>query len=476
MTVVKNFLWNMGYQVFVLILPIITIPYVSRVLGPTGIGINAYTNSIVQYFILFGSLGLTMYGNRETAYQRDNPQKISNLFWELSFLKITTTSIAVVIYIVFIILSGEYAFFYLLQGLLLIASAIDVSWFFQGLEEFKITVVRNTFVKVVSLILIFTLVRSANDLWIYILILSGSQLIGNLTLFSYLSRYVHKPVWNKINLFKHARPTMVMFVPQIATQIYLQLNKTMLGAFVGVRAAGFYDNADKIVKIVLAIVTATGTVLLPHVAHSFAKGDRKAISSSLNSSMHFILVIAFPMTTGLIAIAPVFTDVFFGAKFQPVSVLLMIESLIIILVGISNAIGTQYLLPTNQMRPFTVSVVLGAVTNIILNIPMIFLWGAIGAMSATVIAEATVSAFQLIFVKKQLSLKKAFTETWKYLTAATIMGIYIYTYNSFIPIGNIAKVISSVLLGIIIYSIVLLLLRPRELLGMIMRLRQKQKK
>ncbi|EKQ05929.1 membrane protein [Lacticaseibacillus paracasei] len=138
----------MGYQVFVLLLPIITIPYVSRVLGPTGIGINAFTNSIVQYFVLLGTLGLTMYGNREVAYHRDKPKQLSNLFWELTLLRLVTTGIATLLYLGFILLSGQYQTFYLIQGLLLIATAIDVSWFFQGLEEFRITVLRNTLVKI----------------------------------------------------------------------------------------------------------------------------------------------------------------------------------------------------------------------------------------------------------------------------------------------------------------------------------------
>ena len=185
----------MGYQVFVLLLPIITIPYVSRVLGPTGIGINAYTNSIVQYFVLFGTLGLTMYGNREIAYNRDDRQKMSNLFWELALLRLVTTSLAIIVYLVFILLVDQYQTFYLIQGLLLVATAVDMSWFFQGLEEFRITVLRNSLVKIVSLVLIFTLVKSRNDLWIYIFVLTGSQVLGNLTLFPYLKTYINKPIW-----------------------------------------------------------------------------------------------------------------------------------------------------------------------------------------------------------------------------------------------------------------------------------------
>lgn len=224
--------------------------------------------------------------------------------------KFITTGIATALYIIFICLTGQYALFYIIQGLLLLASAIDVSWFFQGLEEFRITVVRNTFVKVISLILIFTLIKSKADLWLYILILSGSQFIGNITLIPYLSKYVSKPVLRDMEIWKHMKPTLVMFIPQIASQIYLQLNKTMLGLYIGVQAAGFYDNSDKIIKILLAIVTATGTVLLPHMAHSFARGDRQAVVSSLDKSMHFILLLAFPMAAGLIAVSPVFTSVF----------------------------------------------------------------------------------------------------------------------------------------------------------------------
>ncbi|MDM7454743.1 flippase [Lacticaseibacillus paracasei] len=472
MKVVKNFLWNMGYQVFVLLLPIITIPYVSRVLGPTGIGINAYTNSIVQYFILFGTLGLTVYGNREVAYQRDNSKKLSNIFWELTFFKLITTGIAVAFYLRFVLVSGEYEIFYLIQGLFLLASAIDVSWFFQGLEEFKITVVRNTFVKVISLIMIFTMIRSKNDLWLYILILGASQLIGNITLLPYLSRYVHQPIWGEMNFLRHVKPTIAMFVPQIASQVYLQLNKTMLGAFIGVEASGFYDNSDKIIKILLAIVTATGTVLLPHMAHSFARGDRKAVFTSLSKSMHFILLLAFPMASGLAAVSPVFTRVFFGRKFEAVSVLLAIESLVIILVGISNAIGIQYLLPTNQVRPFTVSVGVGAAVNIVLNVPLILIWGTVGAMIATVVSELSVSLFQLSFVRKQMQVGSLFTESWKYLIAAILMGIYIRFYLTIIPFGDLLKLISSILLGLVIYSLILILLRPRLLIDMVLSMRK----
>ena len=463
----------MGYQVFVLLLPIITIPYVSRVLGPTGIGINAYTNSIVQYFVLFGTLGLTMYGNREIAYNRDDRQKMSNLFWELALLRLVTTSLAIIVYLVFILLVDQYQTFYLIQGLLLVATAVDMSWFFQGLEEFRITVLRNSLVKIVSLVLIFTLVKSRNDLWIYFFVLTGSQVLGNLTLFPYLKTYINKPIWKQLNLMKHLSPTIAMFVPQIATQIYLQVNKTMLGAFTGVQASGFYDNSDKIVKILLAVVTATGTVLLPHSAHSFASGRHDQVEKSLTRSMHFILVLACPMAAGLAGVAPVFTKVFFGADFWPVSSLLMIESVIIILVGISNATGVQYLLPTNQLVPFTTSVILGAIGNIILNIPLILLYGGNGAMVATVLSEFLVTGYQVYKIKGQLSLNGLFRETWKYLVAAVIMGCSVRIFVYTLSLSNVVGLLGAAMYGILVYSIGLLLLKPHVLIKMIVDFRNR---
>ena len=423
----------MGYQVFILLLPILTIPYVSRVLGPTGIGINAFTNSIVQYFVLFGTLGMTMYGNREVAYQRDQPEGLSNLFWELSVLRFVTTTIATMVYLAFIFLSGEYQLFYLIQGLFLIANAVDISWFFQGLEEFRITVLRNTLVKIVSLVLIFVLIRTKDDLWLYILILSGSQVLGNLTLFPYLRRYISRPHWSNLTLKRHFRPTLEMFVPQIATQVYLQLNKTMLGALIGVQASGFYDNSDKIVKIILAVVTATGTVLLPHSAHSYSQGRYDIIETSLDRSMHFILLLAFPLATGLAGVAPLFTHIFFGKGFSPVADLLIIESIVIVLVGISNAVGVQYLLPTNQLKTFTTSVIFGALVNIVLNLPLILLFQSDGAMVATVLSELLVTVYQLIKVKQQIDVFKLFREVWKYAFSAFAMGILVRIFTMILP-------------------------------------------
>ncbi|QSW68494.1 flippase (plasmid) [Lactiplantibacillus plantarum] len=470
MKLVKNFLWNAGYQIFILIVPLVTIPYINRVLGPTGVGINSYTNSIVQYFILIGSLGINTYGNREIAYHRDSPEKMSRTFWEIALLRILTIAISVILYLVFIGMTSQYRLFYLLQGIMLIGTAFDISWFFMGIENFKVTVLRNALVKILSLVLIFGFVKTSADTWIYVLIMAASQTVGYLTLWPYLRGQVHHVALSSLRLFRHVRPSVMLLIPQMATQIYLQLNKTMLGVFQGVEASGFYDNSDKIIKILLAIITATGTVLLPHVAHSFAKGDHQAVKRSLQVSMHVILVLAVPMAAGLAALSEPFTVLFFSERFMSVAALMAVESLVIILIGISNAVGVQYLLPTNQLGAYTTSVVLGSVVNIVLNVPLILIWGTMGAIVATVLSEATVSIYQLLRVRKQLKVERLFTESWKYVLSAIIMYICLKALCYNLPI-TVWAIGVEVVVGFFIYASVLFILVPRQLIGYVKHMR-----
>jgi len=275
MKVVKNYLYNAFYQVFILLVPLITIPYLARVLGPTGVGINSYTNSIIQYFILFGSIGVDLYGNRQIAFVRGDKVRLTQTFYEIFIMRVITICIAYAAFIVFLMFTHEYKNYYLAQSLSIIAAAFDISWFFMGVENFAVTVFRNLLIRIVTLICIFSFVKSSADLYIYILILSVSLLLGNMSLFPSLHRYINRPNFKGLHITRHLMPSIILFVPQIATQIYLVLNKTMLGSMISVRAAGYFDQSDKIVKMVLAIVTATGTVMLPHVANAFANGEHK---------------------------------------------------------------------------------------------------------------------------------------------------------------------------------------------------------
>lgn len=457
MKVIKNYLYNAGYQILNMIIPLITVPYISRVLGAHDVGINEYTNSWVTFFFLMGQMGITLYGNREVAYHRDDLYKRSQTFWGVEALQLLTVSSAFVLYLVAVFLfSTTFKEFFLLQAIWIIATGVDISWYFMGLEEFRITVVRNTLVKIASLILIFTVVKTSNDLGKYILILGASQLVGNLTLWPYLRGNI---VWvsiKKWHPFKHFYPSLLLFIPTITTQVYLVLNRLMLGRMSTQADLGNFGQADKIVKFVLAVVTATGTVMLPHVANKFAKGDIKGVRNSLYSSFNFVSAIAIPMMFGLMAIAKKFGPWFLGREFVLAGSVIFLEAPIILLIAWSNVTGTQYLMPVNRVKEYTTSVTIGALSNVIFNFVLIGKYGANGAAIATVGSEFLVTASQLWMIHSTISRRKLFRETWKYLFCGMVMFIMVNRICSVINM-TVANLILEVVVGAIIYLLGLIL-------------------
>lgn len=459
MKVIKNYLYNAGYQILNMIIPLITVPYISRVLGAHNVGINEYTNSWVTFFYLMGQMGITLYGNREVAYHRDDLYERSRTFWGVETLQLLTVSSAFIMYLVAVFLfSTTFKEFFLLQAIWIIAAGMDISWYFMGLEEFRITVVRNTLVKIASLILIFTVVKTDQDLGKYILILSCSQLVGNLTLWPYLRGNI---VWvniSKWHPFKHFYPALLLFIPTITTQVYLVLNRLMLGRMSTQVDLGNFGQADKIVKFALALVTATGTVMLPHVANKFAKGDIKGVRNSLYSSFNFVSAISIPMMFGLMAIAKKFGPWFLGSQFILAGQVMFIESPIIVLIAWSNVTGTQYLMPVNRVKEYTTSVTIGAISNIVFNFVLISKWGANGAALATVGSEFLVTFSQLFMIRKTISRRKLFVGQWKYIICGLIMFIIVNRICTMIKM-TIANLFLEVVVGIVVYLIGLIITR-----------------
>ncbi|MEF7456838.1 flippase [Pediococcus pentosaceus] len=460
MQVIKNYLYNASYQVFVLLIPLITTPYLARVLGPTGVGINAYTNSIIQYFILFGSIGVNLYGNRQIAFVRDDKDKMTKTFYEIFLMRIMTIVLAYAAFLIFLMTTGSYHVYYLAQSVSIIAAAFDISWFFMGVENFGVTVLRNFIVKIITLISIFTFVKSFGDLNIYIMILSLSLLIGNMTLFPNLRRYICKVKFKNLRVWQHLKPSMVLFVPQIATQIYLVVNKTMLGAMTSVQSAGYFDQSDKMIKMILAVVTATGTVMLPHVANAFMKGEVEKTKQFLYNSFSFVTALSVPMMFGIAAVARKFVPLFFTDKFLAVTPLMMIESVVILLIAWSNALGTQYLLPTNQNSAYTRSVVLGAIINIVFNIPLIMFLGALGATISTILSELTVTGYQLYVLRRQIDYRSLFVDTGKYFLAGVVMFVVIFVLDGKLS-NSWLMLIVEVMAGILIYIILLIVMKAK---------------
>ncbi len=458
-SIAKNYIYNLIYQMLTILLPLVTTPYLSRVLGAENIGIYGYTISIVTYFILFGTLGVSMYGQREIAYKQSDKAARSKAFWEIIILRTITLSISILLFYLIYGRTGEYAVYYRILIIQLVANLFDISWLFQGIEKFDKTVVRNLIVKLLSLVLIFVVIKTPEDLWKYFAIYVGAELLGNMTLWLYLPKYLEKINVKTLEIKKHIKPVIALFVPQIAIQIYTVLDKTMIGKITGdMVEVGYYEQAQKIVKATLTVTTALQTVMNSRIANAYATKNEKEVKECLEKSFNFIWLITVPMVFGLIAVATKFVPWYYGEGFEGVTNILIVTAPILIAMGISGVTGTQYLVQIGKQKEFTISVVCGAITNVIFNIILIHFFNGVGAAMASVIAEIVIALVQLKYFKDQFKITEILKLGTKCVISGIVMFIFVKLLTDILPISIINTII-EVIVGGIIYIIMLIILK-----------------
>lgn len=447
----KNFIYNVLYQVLVLILPLITVPYVSRVLGSSGIGIFSYTYSIVNYFMLIAMLGINNYGNRTIAKVRDNKNELSKNFFGIYFIQLVMSIIMILLYVLyFTFFNIDYKIIAIIQSIYLFSNMLDINWFFFGLEKFKLTVTRSTIVKLLSLILIFMFVKTKNDLWIYTLILSGSTLLSQILLFSFLRKEIKFVKITKKDIRSHIKPILTLFIPVIAISLYKVMDKIMLGNMSIINEVGYYEQAEKIIGIPVGIITALGTVMLPRISNLVAKNKDKEIKKYIKKSINFMMFLAFPMCLGLIAISNNFIPIFLGKSFIKSSTLVNYLSITILFLSFANVIRTEYLIPKEKDKIYIVSVMLGAISNLIINYLLIPKYSSVGATIGTIFAEFFVMIYQVICVRKELPIKEYLKDISSYLYKSLIMFSIISLIN-YTNLNVILKIFLQVVNGILIY-------------------------
>ena len=472
-SIAKNYLYNLTYQILILILPLITTPYLSRVLGAEGIGIYSYTYTIVTYFVLFGSLGVSLYGQREIAYAQDYRGKRKKIFIELVVFRFITITVAVVIYYFTFMRTGTYSVYYRILIFELIAGAFDISWFFQGLEEFKKTVTRNILVRLISVALIFIMVKKQSDLITYMYIYSLADLIGNLSLWLYLPKYLRGVKVKKISILHQVPAIILLFIPQITNKLYSMLDTTMLGKIISDKSeTGYYEQSQKVVRVLLTIVTSLGVVMIPRMANMFANGEKDKINYYMKKSFSFVFLLSFPMIFGIISISKAFVPIFFGAGYEKAATLICIISPIVLLMGITNVLGTQYLLPTKRQKEYTISVGVGVLVNFVLNYVLIKLYSSIGACIATVLSQVVVDWMQFRYVKNEVSFKKMIRTSYKYLFASIIM-FGACNLTKLIVSTGMASIVLQMIVGVLVYGIILILLKDEYLFMFLNKVRNK---
>lgn len=460
----RNYFYNLIYQMLLLIAPLITTPYLSRVLGARGIGTISYAESVVSYFTLFGTLGITTYGQREISYVQGSLEKRSQVFWNTKVLEICTAGLALAAYLTYVPLQKNAAIFSVLV-FNIIAVIADVTWFFQGMEEFGIIVSRNILFKIISIAYIFIFIKDETDVVKYAFGLSFFLFLGNCSLWRYLFRYIKKVNLKNLHPFSNIRTVISLFVPTIAIQIYTVLDKTMIGVITqDAFENGCYEQAIKISKMLLTAVAALGTVMIPRIGALFQSDEIERVKELMYRGYRFVWFLGIPLCFGLIMISDNFVPWFFGSGYDKVIPLINILAFLILSIGINNVTGMQYLIPTKRQNLFTLTVIIGSCINLILNLILIHQYQSVGAAVASVIAETVIAGVQLIIVRKELSFWRILKTGGNYYIAGLVMaGVLWIVRGCFFP--SIIHTLILMFIGMSSYSMMLIFLKDSFFIG-----------
>ncbi len=460
--VVKNYIFNTSYQLLAIIVPLVTTPYISRVLGAEGIGIYSYTYSIVSYFVIFSVLGTATYGNRQIGILQDDPIGRTRKFRDILTLRLLTGGTALVLYLLYVLLLvRQNRGIALIQGFYLLAMLCDTAWFFQGMEDFRRVAIRNYAIKLLNVALIFVLIHREEDLWKYVLMLAGLTFLGNLSIIPYLKKYLVPVKGYRVKPFDDFSVVLQLFVPAMALQLYEMLDKTMIGVITQSAAQnGYYEQSNKIVKMALILVTALNTVLLPKSAKAFAENKVDEMTDYLYESYRFVWFLGVPLMCGVIGVASVLVPVFFGAGYEPVVGVLCIMALLFLPIGLNSTSSAQFFIATGRQNVYTYCVLAGGAVNVVLNLVLISHLQARGAGIASVAGEIIIALCMLFYMRRggHIKLSRIAAFSVKYLIAGGVMLALLILLAKTMPV-NVPTLAVMIAGGAAVYFAVLALLR-----------------
>lgn len=479
MKIIKNLIYNVAYQILLMVIPLITMPYISRIIGATGYGTYAYHYSIACYFGLFSLLGITNYGVRSIATCFNDKKKRTEVFFNIYGIQFIASILVILCYLgyvsLFVTQSKMVAY---LQVIYLLSLVFDISWFYFGMELFSLTVTRNVIIKILSTISIFIFVRDASDVPVYTGIMLGGMLLSQLVLWFSLPRYIQKDFPKLSAMKSHILPIFILFLPAIATSVFRTMDKIMLGTLCNKAQVGFYTQAENLEWTCLSVITALGTVMIPVASKLSNAGDKKTLANYTRTSFRCLTIFTIAITSVLIGISPVFVPFFLGKEFIPTIHLTMLISPTMFFIAWENIIRTQYLIPNNKDKEFTVSVFAGAVINFIANLLLIPHLQSYGTAIGTLLAECTVLIIQAYIARDEIPFISILKSCLFYF-AVGIITCFTMLFIGILDISTIPKLFVQTIAGIVVFLVLALphiFLRDKELLRTLYNLLPSKKK
>ena len=449
-SVAENVFFNMLYQVLVTVLPVITTPYVARTLQLRANGIHSFTESIVTYFIIFGALGTSLYGIRKVAYIRDDEEKLAKVTKEIISLRLLLTLLTLAIYIPLLCISNPYAFIYRIHIINIISNGLDITWFYQGVEDFKKVTLRNLFVKFAFVLCLFIFIKEPNDLPWYVFLIVTSSLLGNLIMIFYLPQYVDLKKGKNIKQFQHLKPSLLLFLPQAMNYVYVLIDRTMLGWMTNTDNVGLYDQAQRIVRMITGVLQSVGYVMMARVANLTMSDDKDGIVTYVHKSINFNLFIAFPAMFGILGVADEFIPFFLGNEYIDAIPILKLLSVLIFITSMNSILGIQMLIPMGREKKYTIATSSGAFVSVVCNLLLIPKFGIFGSGIACIIAESTVFAVSYWNLRDIFSFGKILKENASVIIASVVMYFAVILISA-LNINIILKLMLELLGGMAVY-------------------------
>lgn len=450
---VSNVFYNGIFQLLNIIIPVITIPYVSRIFSPGYMGVYGYMAAISQLFILIGLFGMTNYGGTIIANSQTKEERTKN-FYQILLVQIIMTILAVFVLVVGIYFLDPNKEAFYLFALFTFVSGFDITWLFVGVENFKQIAVRNLFVKIIILILTFVLVRSAKDFNLYIFLNVLSALVANGYMFYYARQYVGKftGIDQLFDGFKeHVRIGFIFLLPQLITIIYTNFDRVILLFFSNTQEVGYYDQSQKIIRMIVALLTSMGVVLMPRIAILRSEHKMKEIRRLVQMFLDLTLFISSLGVAYLVVVAPRFSTWFFGQLYAPVSQSLIVSSFIMILIPISLLVTNAILIPFRHEKKIVTASIFAVVVSLLVNALLDARLGALGAALAILFAEVMALILRGYFAHQIVKFRILNRNNARTFTALVISIVLLVLVNNLLKLPILIYLVLNLIAVVAIF-------------------------
>ncbi|WP_461197745.1 oligosaccharide flippase family protein [Enterococcus sp. N249-2] len=461
----SNLIYQSSYQVLLVLLPIITTPIITQRLSPESTGLFKYVSSVAQYFILIGGLGLANYGVREIALVRNSRDKLSNKFWELQYFNLFFSLSTVIVYLIVSLFSPNKTFF-LIYGIAVFSTVLDISWFFSGLEDFKKITMRNFFVKILSLAFIIVFVKNDGDLWIYILINALSSFIGQSVLWISIFSYIDVKLVSLKDIWKHFHPALKFFVAKIATIMYGNTTSFLLGALTIYSNVGLYSYSNNLISIASSVLSATNMVMIPRMTNLFAEDNEEAMIKMFKKVIMSQLFLTIGLTFGIMATNEKLIGWFIDVQYKDIIPFVYLLAPSISFQILQMSVASMWLIPKNQMKEYNRSVLVGGLLCIILNLLTIPLIGVYGSVLSISTAYMYVCIVRFRYMYIHTTFKFDWNQILKNIFGGLVMFITIYLVTANMMPSFLTSIV-QVVIGVVIYLLISLVLKSNPLLELI---------